>query len=183
MKSIYTIGHSNRSIDEFIDLLKSHEIEVLGDIRTYPGSKRHPQFNQVRLARALENAQIRYYHFRGLGGYREPFDDSINTAIKDGMMRGYADHMASAGFQIELEKLLAQVEAFKTTVMCAEANPKQCHRILLSDALMQQNIRVVHIAKDGKTQEHVLSKLAVIENDILTYPESDKGQQMSLFDS
>ena len=182
MKRIYTIGHSNRSIDEFIELLSSYEIEVLGDIRTFPGSKRHPQFNQVRLARALEQANIRYYHFRGLGGYREPFEDSANTAIKDGAMRGYADHMASAGFQIELEKLIAQVSEFKTTVMCAEAKPKQCHRILLSDALVHHKIRVTHIIKEGQLLEHQFSQLAQVNGDLITYPETDTGTQMSLFE-
>jgi len=178
---IYTIGHSSHKIDDFIDILKQHDIGIVADVRTYPGSKRYPQYNQVTLARVLKSHGIEYYHFRGLGGYREPEPNSPNTALDDEAFRGYADHMGTVEFELEVKKLKALAENSPTAIMCAEAKPAQCHRSLLSDALVLGGDKVKHIMSSGELKPHAVSKLAHYDENVVIY-KSDTGEQLSLFE-
>ena len=135
MSSIWTIGHSTRSIEVFLLMLSSFQINTLVDVRTYPGSRRYPHFNQENLSRSLEEAGIRYYHFPELGGRRKPSPDSVNTAWRNTAFRGYADHMQTPAFKksiIDLEKIAKESN---TAYMCSEAVWWSCHRALISDYL------------------------------------------------
>ena len=133
---IWTIGHSTRTIDEFISLLKENEIKLLADVRTWPGSKRYPQFNKEALAESLNAHGIRYEHFPELGGRRRPRSDSKNTAWRNASFRGYADYMETEQFHKGVERLLdVAAEAGPTAIMCAEAVWWRCHRSLISDYL------------------------------------------------
>src|SRR5882672_3891320 len=119
---IWTIGHSTRAIDEFISLLKENEINLLADVRAWPGSKRYPQFNKDTLAESLNTHGIRYKHFPELGGKRKSKPDSRNTAWRNASFRGYADYMETEQFQKGIERLLdVAAEAGPTAIMCAEA--------------------------------------------------------------
>ena len=149
---IYTIGHSTRSLDEFVKLLQHNGIRTLADIRRYPGSRRYPHFSRETLSRALTGASIAYVHFEELGGRRKPAEDSQHRGIRNEQFRGYADHMATPEFNAAVERLLS-IEG-RTAVMCAEAVPWRCHRNLLADDLVRRGVRVVHILGAGKIEEH-----------------------------
>lgn len=149
---IYTIGHSTRSLDEFIKLLQHNGIRTLADIRRYPGSRRYPHFSRESLERALAAAGIDYVHFEALGGRRKPAADSQHQTIRNEQFRGYADHMATPEFNAAVEHLLA-IDG-RTAVMCAEAVPWRCHRNFLADDLVRRGVRVVHILGIGQIEEH-----------------------------
>jgi uncharacterized protein (DUF488 family) len=178
---IYTVGHSTRSIAEFLEILRSFEIEALGDVRTYPGSKRHPHFNKVNLSRFMTRNGISYTHLRGLGGFREPKLDSPNKFFKKEAFNGYADHMASADFEKELQNLFELSSYNRTTLMCAEARATSCHRSLISDMLVSRNVEVVHILGAGESVPHKLSEHAVVADGVITYPGKAESKQMDLF--
>lgn len=165
---IYTIGHSTRSLDEFVALLRENGIERLADIRRYPGSRRYPHFSRESLARSLPETGIAYEHMPELGGRRKPLPDSRNTSWRNEQFRAYADHMASGEFTAAVNRLLASDRL--TAYMCAEAVPWRCHRNLLSDELVRRGLEVVHIIGPGQTQHHVLNERAVVEDDHLIYP-------------
>jgi uncharacterized protein (DUF488 family) len=170
IKQIWTVGHSTRSIDDFIAALEANEIKLVADVRLLPGSKRHPQFNKEALADSLGKARIRYEHFPELGGRRKPKPDSHNTAWRNEAFRGYADHMETREFQNGIARLLqfAQ-EVVPTAIMCAEAVWWRCHRALISDFLKARDIEVVHILDAKKTQPHPFTSAARIVNEQLTY--------------
>ena len=151
---IWTIGHSTRAIDEFISLLKENEINLLADVRAWPGSKRYPQFNRAALAEWLQQIGIVYKHEPRLGGRRKPRPDSHNTAWKNASFRAYADHMESEEFRKGVKDLLELAENGRTAVMCAEALWWRCHRRLISDYLKTEGHAVIHILDQNKTQEH-----------------------------
>lgn len=157
---IYTIGHSTRTIEEFLELLREHEIRTLADVRRFPGSRRYPQFGSEALARALAQAGIAYRHVEALGGRRRPRPDSPNDAWRNPQFRGYADHMDTPEFGSALAALLQAAADSRLAIMCAEAVPWQCHRQLISDALVARGVRVVHILEPGKTSDHELSEHA-----------------------
>ena len=152
MKQIYTIGHSTRSLDEFIRLLRHEGVSRLADIRRYPGSKRYPHFSREALSRSLPEAGIEYVHFEDLGGRRKPAADSPHTEIRNAQFRAYADYMATPEFQAAVGRLLDSEK--RTAYMCAEAVPWRCHRNLLSDELVRRGLTVVHILGEGKRQKH-----------------------------
>jgi uncharacterized protein (DUF488 family) len=168
MKRIYTIGHSTRTLDELVALLRDHGVTRLADIRRYPGSRRHPQFSRDALELSLPTLDIVYEHFADLGGRRSPRKDSENMAWENPQFRGYADHMSSDAFQSAVDRLLAAEAA--TVVMCAEAVPWRCHRNLLADELVRRGVEAVHIIGPGKVQVHELSEMARIENGRVVYP-------------
>src|SRR5262245_27106082 len=143
--TIYTIGHSTRTAEEFVALLQAHRVVQLADVRTYPMSRRLPHFNREILAAFLAQHDIAYRHFPALGGRRRPRPDSINGAWQHESFRGYADHMASREFQDGLAELLRYAAAGATAMMCAEALWWQCHRRLLADALVARGVPVLHI--------------------------------------
>ena len=167
---IWTIGHSTRSINDFISLLEENGIMLLADVRSWPGSKRYPQFNREALADSLNAHGIRYEHFPELGGRRKPKPDSRNTAWRNASFRAYADHMETEEFQKGIERLLAVAgEAGPAAIMCAEAVWWRCHRSLISDYLKWRGIGVMHILDANKTQPHPFTSAAHIVDGKLTY--------------
>ncbi|HYS52504.1 MAG TPA: DUF488 domain-containing protein [Thermoanaerobaculia bacterium] len=167
---VYTIGHSTRSLDELIGLLREHGIKRLADIRRFPGSRRYPHFSKESLSKSLPEAGIAYVHVAELGGRRDPLPDSPNTAWRNGQFRGYADHMATAEFQEALDRLL--VSDVPTAIMCAEAVPWRCHRNLVADELTRRGHEVVHILGPGARQRHAMNPVAQVVNDHLVDPSS-----------
>jgi uncharacterized protein (DUF488 family) len=170
-KSIWTIGHSTRAIEEFIALLKSLQIELLADVRNFPGSRRYPHFNKDALQASLQKEKIDYIHYKELGGRRKPAKDSINTAWRNDAFRGYADYMATPEFQKALADLKSKAEMQRTAYMCSEAVWWRCHRSLISDQLKLEGWRVMHIMEGGKTTEHPFTAPAKIVNGKLSYSE------------
>jgi uncharacterized protein (DUF488 family) len=166
---IWTIGHSNRPIEEFVGILQLHQIQMLADVRIVPASKRFPHFGQSRLARALARMQIGYVHIPSLGGHRTPRPDSPNTAWKSDMFRGYADYMMTQNFARGVEDLLAVARENRTAIMCAEALWSHCHRSLISDHLKVMGLTVRHITGRTKTELHPFTTPARILNDRLCY--------------
>jgi len=167
---IWTIGHSTRSIDTFISLLKANGITVLADVRTWPGSKRYPQFNKEKLSQSLGKAGIRYEHFPELGGRRKAKPDSKNTAWRNESFRGYADYMETEEFDKGVKRLLdLAAAAGPTVIMCAEAVWWRCHRSLISDYLKAFDIEVTHIFDENKTEPHPYTSAARIANGKLSY--------------
>ena len=170
--TVSTIGHSTRTVDEFIELLQAHGIRQLIDIRTIPRSRHNPQFNREALPASLEQAGIAYRHMPGLGGLRRPRADSGNTGWRNASFRGYADYMQMPQFEENLQELIALSEEAPTAVMCAEAVHWRCHRSLLADALLARGIAVEHIQGGARKQTHVLTPFAKLEGTRLTYPAS-----------
>lgn len=169
MKKIFTIGHSTRSFEEFSEMLKSFDIEVLADIRRFPGSRKYPHFNTDILAKALPDIGIGYEHFEDLGGRRKPEPDSHNDAWRLGAFKGYADYMETESFKNSIKKL-AELATEKTVCyMCSEAVWWSCHRSLVSDYLKNEGWEVQHIMAVGKSQEHPYTKPARINNGKLNY--------------
>lgn len=166
---VWTIGHSTRPVDDFIGLLRSISIGALVDVRTYPGSRRYPQFNKRQLAASLTTAGIDYRHAPELGGRRRPKPDSLNMVWRNEMFRGYADHMESEEFREGIERLLALATERRTAIMCAEAVWWRCHRSLIADYLKAKGVRVLHISGEGKSEEHPFTSAARIVNGELSY--------------
>ncbi len=168
---LYTIGHSTRTFDEFVEALRSFNIRTLADIRTVPRSRRVPQFNQEALRRSLPRRGIRYRHVPDLGGLRRARSDSQNTAWRNSSFRGFADYMGTPEFSTAVEevRMLAQ-EMRPVAMMCAEAVPWRCHRSLVADALTARGDEVVHIMGAGKGSPHKLTPWAKAEGTRVTYP-------------
>jgi uncharacterized protein (DUF488 family) len=167
---IWTIGHSTRKIDIFISLLRQNGIKLLVDVRSLPGSNRHPQFNQEALAESLGKAGIRYEHVPELGGRRKPRPDSRNTGWRNASFRGYADYMETEGFRKGVARVLDLAgQAGPTAVMCAEALWWRCHRALISDFLKVRGIEVIHIVDHNKTELHPFTSAARVVNGKLSY--------------
>jgi uncharacterized protein (DUF488 family) len=168
---ICTIGHSTRSLDELIGLLKAAHVSELVDVRSVPRSRRHPQFEGEALASSLPRQRIAYVHEAALGGFRRPRPDSPNTGWEHAGFRGYADHMASEEFRDALTRLQARGRRHVTCVMCAEAQWWRCHRRLISDALVIRGWRVLHLGVHPTAIDHELTPFAVLGDDhTLTYP-------------
>jgi uncharacterized protein (DUF488 family) len=168
--NLWTIGHSTRTWEEFLALLRENDIALLVDVRHYPSSARVPWTNQPILAAHLKDAGLAYEHLVDLGGYRKPRSDSINLGWRNSGFRGYADYMETNAFRTALDRLIAQAKEQRTAIMCAEAVPWRCHRGLLSDALLVRGVRVVHILSPAKTQVHELTEFAKVHGGRITYP-------------
>jgi len=167
---IWTIGHSTRNSDDFIWLLEENGIKLLADVRSWPGSKRYPQFNREALAESLSARGIRYEHFSQLGGRRKPNPDSRNTVWRNASFRGYADYMETEQFHKGTERLLALArEAGPAGIMCAEALWWRCHRALISDYLKAREIEVTHIVDANKSEAHPFTSAARIVDGALSY--------------
>jgi uncharacterized protein (DUF488 family) len=170
MEQIWTIGHSTRSIDNFISALQPNGIRLIADVRLAPGSRRYPQFNRESLALSLQDKGIAYEHFPELGGRRKPRRDSMNTAWRNEAFRGYADYMETDAFQNGIERLVRRVrEAGPTAILCAEAVWWRCHRALISDLFKSRGVLVTHILDPGKTEPHPFTSAARIVKNELTY--------------
>ncbi|HET6676422.1 MAG TPA: DUF488 domain-containing protein [Nitrospiraceae bacterium] len=178
--TIWTIGHSTRSIEEFIDLLKGAGIRSLIDVRRFPASRRYPHFNGPSLAESLKDAGIRYQHIPALGGRRPSRSDSPNIGWRNAGFRGYADYMQTDEFCGALEELMGRAHSLgPTVIMCAEAVPWRCHRNLISDALVIRGWRVLHMLSAKRIDTHTLTSFAQVSGHKLLYP-SDLNQP-SLF--
>ena len=174
MVTIYTIGHSNRSIETFIDLLRENDVRLVADIRTIPKSRHNPQFGQDRLSVSLAEAGINYRHLAELGGLRKARPDSPNAAWRNTSFRGYADYMQTTGFTAALEGLIGLAQETPTTIMCAEAVPWRCHRSLVADALLVRDVDVIDIMGPGSTRPHKLTPFASVDGKVITYPPHDE---------
>src|SRR6185503_822653 len=169
MITVWTVGHSTRSGEEFGKILLAHEIMVLVDVRSFPGSRRLPQFNKAELAESLGALGIEYRHEPRLGGRRTPRADSHNTAWKNASFRAYADHMESEEFRRGVEELLEVAASERTAVMCAEALWWRCHRSLIADYLKSEGHTVLHIIDQSKIEEHPFTSAAMIVDGKLSY--------------
>jgi uncharacterized protein (DUF488 family) len=167
---IYTIGHSTRPLDEFINLLKEHKIKELIDIRTIAKSRHNPQFNEDGLRHALHNKHIGYRHMKILGGLRRAKKDSINAGWRNASFRGYADYMQTDEFQEGLQKLIEIAHEKTTAIMCAEAVPWRCHRSLIGDALLVHGFEVIDIISENSVRSHELTSFAKVKGKKITYP-------------
>lgn len=184
--TLWTIGHSTRPIEEFIEILQAHGIQILIDVRTIPRSRYNPQFNSEALARSLAEAGIAYRHTAALGGLRKPKKDSINTGWRNESFRGYADYMQTDAFGKALDGLTAEIRElsfspahskrtetrpFRVVIMCAEAVPWRCHRSLIADALVARGWEVRHIMSETKADQHRMTSFARVDGDTLSYPD------------
>jgi len=152
--TIYTIGHSTRTLDELIEVLRAHGIKVLADVRKFPGSRRLPWFNAPNLAATLPQAGIDYRPFTGLGGRRKALQDSPNAGWRNDSFRGYADYMQTPQFAAALIELMEIAARSPTAIMCAEAVPWRCHRSLIADALAVAGWRVLQIQSRKTARVH-----------------------------
>lgn len=168
--TLWTVGHSTRSWEEFLSLLQAYELQAVADVRRLPGSRRLPQFDQDALAGGLERSGIAYRWFPGLGGRRRTHADSINTGWRNPSFRGYADHLESEEFGTGLAELLHFCKHTRTTLMCAEAVWWRCHRRLIADVLCLRGIEVIHILDAKHAVPHSHAPPARIVNGRLTYP-------------
>ncbi|PSJ16413.1 DUF488 domain-containing protein [Nitrosomonas supralitoralis] len=167
---ICTIGHSNRSINIFIELLQRNEITQVIDVRTVPRSSHNPQFNQDELRKSLKAVQISYTHLPGLGGLRHARVNSLNTGWHNLSFRGYADHMQSAEFMDNVEWVSNLAHTERCVLMCAEAVPWRCHRSMIGDALLVRGIRVEDIIGPKERKPHTLTSFAHVDGTQVTYP-------------
>lgn len=173
---VCTIGHSNRTIEDFIGLLSAHEVTKVIDVRTLPRSRHNPQFNLDVLPGSLAAAGIDYSHMPGLGGLRHAHADSPNTGWHNASFRGYADYMQSAEFARNVDELVALARLQRCALMCAEAVPWRCHRSLIGDALLVRGVPVEDIIGPHGRKPHVLTSFAQVEGLDVTYPAIDSAQ-------
>jgi uncharacterized protein (DUF488 family) len=171
MPALYTVGHSTRTIENFIEVLAAHGIERVVDIRTIPRSRMNPQFNSEALERSLKEAGIEYEHWKGLGGLRRPKRDSINKGWHNESFRGFADYMQTEEFEKNLEDLIKEGQEKKTAIMCAEGVPFRCHRSLIADALTARGVQVLHITGKSAARPHEMTSFAKVKKGRVTYPE------------
>lgn len=168
---LWTIGHSNRPIEAFLELLRENQVACLADVRRFPGSRKHPQFGKEELPRSLAEAGIEYRHFEALGGRRrERLADSPNGAWRVEQFAAYADYTLSAEFGSALEELMSAARAKRTAIMCAEQDFHSCHRRLIADALVARGWEVYNIVRKQRTEPHTLPDFARVEGERVTYP-------------
>ena len=170
--TVYTIGHSTRSIETFIDLLKGHSIDLVVDVRRWPASRHCPQFSREALAAALSERSIGYLWRGDLGGFRKPVPDSPNSAWRVAAFRAYADFMMTAKFDDIMKEMIRVARASSAALMCAEAVPWRCHRQLLADAFSVREIPVRHIMEKG-CQPHALPAFAQLNGSQIIYRRID----------
>lgn len=167
--TIWTIGHSTHSLEEIVTMLRSFQIEWVADIRSYPGSRKFPQFNKEALQISMPENGIQYTHLKALGGRRRVMADSKNTAWRHPAFRGYADYMETAEFKTGMASLETLARKYRTAYMCSEALWWRCHRSLVSDFLKAKGWTVIHIMGIGKSEEHPYTSAATIVNGTLSY--------------
>ena len=170
MLEIFTIGHSTRPIEEFVELLKKNGVEQLVDIRTIPRSRHNPQFEQTAMETSLPENGISYEYMKELGGLRSKAKHSVNMGWHNTSFRNYADYMQTETFTAGIEALIKKAKEKPTAIMCAEAVPWRCHRSLVGDALVVRDIRVRDIMNETSTKDHTLTSFAKVEGTKITYP-------------
>jgi uncharacterized protein (DUF488 family) len=167
---VLTVGHSARTLDDFLDLLEAQRVKQLIDVRKLPGSTAHPQFNQEELSAALKRIGIGYLHLPALGGRRRPGADSPNGGWRNRSFQGYADYMQTEEFDAGLDSVIASAAKRRIALMCAEAVPWRCHRSLIADALVVRGIPVEHILSPTRRRPHTLHSFARVNGTQVTYP-------------
>jgi uncharacterized protein (DUF488 family) len=170
---VMTIGHSTRTLAEFIGLLQAHGVDRVVDVRTVPRSWHNPQFNKASLPRALKKAGLGYVHMPGLGGLRHAKRDSLNVGWRNSSFQGYADYMQTPEFEQSLNELIQLAKRDQIALMCAEAVPWRCHRSLIADALLVRGIRTEDIMSPTRHQVHTLTPFAKVRGTAITYPTED----------
>ncbi|HEY4949955.1 MAG TPA: DUF488 domain-containing protein [Candidatus Acidoferrales bacterium] len=168
--TVFTIGHSTRPLEEFIEILKAHGVQRVVDVRSVPRSRHNPQFNRESLARHLRAARIGYVHLKKLGGLRHAKADSKNLGWHNASFRGFADYMQTADFHTGLARLERLAATKLTAMMCAEAVPWRCHRSLIADALLVRKFPVEDIMSVSRAQAHDLTPFARVRGLRITYP-------------
>jgi len=168
--AVFTIGHSTRTLDEFIGLLNTYGITLVVDVRTVPRSRHNPQFNKETLPDSLKPYGVKYIHMPEIGGLRRPIHNSINLAWKNAVFRGYADYMQTKEFTDNLLKIIVLAQENCLALMCAEALPWRCHRSLISDVLVVRHVKVHHIISATNCLNHEISEMAQVEGTKITYP-------------
>ncbi|HZI33001.1 MAG TPA: DUF488 domain-containing protein [Candidatus Binatia bacterium] len=167
---VLTVGHSTRTIDDFIRLLQAHGVARIVDVRTIPRSRHNPQFNADALPASLKKAGISYRHLPGLGGLRHTTAVSVNTGWRNASFRGFADYMQTPEFDKALQMLIKLAGGRQVALMCAEAVPWRCHRSLIADALLVRGISTEHIMNLTRRQPHALTPFAKVQAQQITYP-------------
>jgi uncharacterized protein (DUF488 family) len=167
---VLTIGHSTRPLADFLELLSTHGVERVLDIRTIPRSRHNPQFNRETLPKALTKVGIGYVHLKKLGGLRHARPDSANAGWRNAGFRGFADYMQTPEFEAGLERLSKLAEKKRCALLCAEAVPWRCHRSLVADALTVRKIPVEHILSRSRRRPHSLTPFARVRGKRITYP-------------
>ena len=167
---VLTIGHSNRTWRDFLELLRAHHIKRVIDVRSIPRSRHNPQFNRTILSKKLRAARIGYVHLRKLGGLRHAHRDSPNMGWRNASFRGFADYMQTSDFEAGLHRLMKLATQKRSAIMCAEAVPWRCHRSLIADALTVRGIHVDDIMSMKRSQVHSLIPFARVEGHRITYP-------------
>ncbi|MGA8143896.1 MAG: DUF488 domain-containing protein [Candidatus Acidiferrales bacterium] len=168
---IFTVGHSTRPIEEFVEILTAHGVKRVIDVRSIPRSRHNPQFNRETLGPSLRAAGIGYTHLKKLGGLRHAKTDSINLGWRNASFRGFADYMQTADFDAGLERAIKLAETKPSALMCAEAVPWRCHRSLVADALVVRHIPVEHITGMSRPNRHKITPFARIYGGRITYPD------------
>ncbi|MCO6430290.1 MAG: DUF488 domain-containing protein [Deltaproteobacteria bacterium] len=167
---IFTVGHSNQPIAEFIETLQAYKLKLLIDVRTIPKSRHNPQFGEQRLKRSLARVGIEYIHMPGLGGLRRPQKDSRNSAWRNASFRGFADYMQTDEFEENLSRLISKSKRKRLVMMCAEAVPWRCHRSLIADALLAHGIPVEEILNKSSHRPHRMTPFAKRRGTAVRYP-------------
>jgi uncharacterized protein (DUF488 family) len=170
---VYTIGHSTRTFEQFLGILRGFGIETIVDIRTIPRSRHNPQFNGDVLKVALEANDLVYVHLKGLGGLRHPTGDKTNAGWRNASFRGFADYIQTAEFGEALKELIEIARKRSTVIMCAEAVPWRCHRSLIGDALLVSGLEVVDILDADKSKVHRMTPWAKVVEGRITYPAAE----------
>jgi uncharacterized protein (DUF488 family) len=167
---IFTLGHSTRSFEELVAILRAHGVERLIDVRTVPRSRHNPQFNRETIGKALHNRRFSYRHMKALGGLRRARPDSINLGWRNPSFRGFADYMQTHAFEEALQQLVELATQKTTAIMCAEAVPWRCHRSLIADALIARGFEVRDIMSAASARPHHLNPMARVEGRRVIYP-------------
>lgn len=172
---IFTVGHSTRSPEDFVALLRHYGIERLVDVRTIPRSRHNPQFNKDTLGGFLRNRRITYRHMKELGGLRHARPDSPNAGWHNASFRGFADYMQTTEFAAAIDRLVELAREKTTAIMCAEAVPWRCHRSLIGDALLVREVAVRDIYSITNCKPHELTAMVRVEGGRVTYPAPTEG--------
>lgn len=174
---LYTIGHGARSAAEFLDVLRSFGVECIADVRAYPVSRRHPHYSRQALASYLDEAGMGYRWLgEALGGFRRGASVSVHTALASASLRAYAEHMSSAAFRAGIGELLALACVKPTAMLCAERQPQQCHRAMISDHLTVNGITVIHLLDSVQSLPHRFNPTARWAQERLLYDRGGRGQ-------
>jgi len=177
--TVLTLGHSTRTIEEFLSILNAHGVQRLVDVRSIPKSRRVPQFNSDALAASLRQQGIEYVHLKSLGGLRHPKKESINTGWRNASFRGYADYMATDEFRTGVGALMQLAAAKRTAIMCAEAVPWRCHRSLIGDALLVRGVNVQDIMSASSARSHQMTPFAEVNGLQISYPADNEASRQA----